>query len=52
MKPRNDRFVHRRNTLERKDGNPLNEVRMLRSSILQSHGVMSADKTIKFNPAR
>jgi len=27
-------FVHRSRTLEKKDGNPLNEVRMLRNSIL------------------
>ena len=44
-------FVHRSRALELKDGNPLNEVRMLCNSILQSGGVMTADKTIKFKPA-
>jgi len=45
-------FVHRSRTIEKKDGNPLNEVRMMCNSILQNHGVLSADKTIKFNPAK
>jgi hypothetical protein len=45
-------FVHRSRTLEKKDGNPLNEVRMLCNSILQHNGVMSADTTIKFSPAK
>ena len=38
--------------MEGKDGNPLNEVRMMGNSILQNHGVLSADKTIKYNPAK
>ena len=45
-------FVHRTRKIEGKDGNPLNEVRMLCNSILQNHGVLSADKTIKYNPAK
>ena len=45
-------FVHRARALEGKDGNPLNEVRMLCDSILQKDGVMTADKTIKFDPAK
>jgi hypothetical protein len=45
-------FVHRARALEKKDGNPLNEVRMLGNSILQNHGVMSADKTIKYDPSK
>ena len=45
-------FVHRSRTLEKEDGNPLNEVRMLCNSILQNNGVMSADKTIKYNPSK
>lgn len=45
-------FVHRSRTLELKDGNPLNEVRMLCNSILHNRGVLAADKTIKFNPAK
>ena len=43
-------FVHRARGLEGKDGNPLNEVRMLCDSILQKDGVMTAD--IKFDPAK
>lgn len=42
-------FVHRSRALEGKDGNPLNEVRILCNSILQHDGVLTADKTIKFN---
>jgi hypothetical protein len=45
-------LVHRARGLEGKDGNPLNEVRMLCDSILQKDGVMTADKTIKFDPAK
>lgn len=45
-------FVHRSRTIEGKDGNPLNEVRMLCNSILQKQGVMAADKTIKYNPSK
>jgi len=44
-------FFHRR-TLEGKDGNPANEVRVLCNSVLQNGGVMIADKTIKLNPAK
>jgi hypothetical protein len=45
-------FVHRSRTTEQKDGNPLNEVRMFCDSILQNRGVMSADKTIRYNPEK
>ena len=45
-------FVHRTRAIEGKDGNPLNEVRMLCNSILRNHGVLSADKTIKYKPER
>jgi len=45
-------FVHPSRTLEKMDGNPLIEVAILCNSILQNHGVMSADKAIKFNPAK
>jgi capsid protein len=45
-------FVHRTRGLEGKDGNALNEVRMLANSILTNAGIMSADKTIKYDPAR
>jgi len=45
-------FVHRTRALEGKDGNALNEVRMLCTSLLQHDGVMTADKTIKYDPAK
>jgi hypothetical protein len=41
-------FVHRTRAIEGKDGNPLNEVRMLASSILRDGCVLAADKTIKY----
>ena len=43
-------FVHRLRKVEGKDGNPLNEVRMLCDSMLRSQGVLNADKTIKYTP--
>lgn len=45
-------FVHRTRALEGKDGNALNEVRMLCDSILLNDSVMTANKTIKYDPAR
>jgi hypothetical protein len=42
--------VHRTRAIEGKDGNPLNEVRMLCDSILHNHAVLCADKTIKYKP--
>ncbi len=45
-------FVHRSRTLEGKDGNPLNEFRMICTSLLQNHGVMCTDKAIKYNPEK
>jgi hypothetical protein len=45
-------FTHRTRALEKKDGNPLNEVRMLCSS-LTSHGeILAPDKTIKYDPVK
>lgn len=44
-------FVHRTRAIEGKDGNPLNEVRMLCASILQNEGVLMADKTIRHRAA-
>jgi hypothetical protein len=43
-------FVHRTRAIEGKDGNPLNELRLLCNSILHNHGVLCTDKTIKYNP--
>ena len=45
-------FVHRTRAIEKKDGNPLNEVRMLCNSILENGGRLAADKTIKYDPAK
>ena len=43
-------FVHRLRGHEGKDGNPLNEVRMITASVLEFGGVMTLDKTIKWKP--
>jgi hypothetical protein len=43
-------FVHRLRGVEGKDGNPLNEVRMLAESILHNDGVLAANSTIKYRP--
>jgi hypothetical protein len=45
-------FVHRLRTVEGKDGNPLNEVRILCDSMLNNNNIMGADKTIKYEPAK
>ena len=45
-------FVHRARVMEKKDGNPLNEVRMLCNSMMNNNNRMCADKTIKFDPAK
>lgn len=44
-------FVHRGRTIEGKDGNPLNEVRMLCTSMLEHDGRMTADRSIKLDPS-
>ncbi len=43
-------FGHRARGLEGKDGNPLNEVRVLCTSILGNDGLLAVDKTIKLKP--
>jgi hypothetical protein len=45
-------FVHRTRALEKKDGNPLNEIRMLCSSIADGHDTLQADSTIKYDAAK
>ena len=45
-------FTHRLRTKEGKDGNPLNEVRVLCTSLLANGGVLVQDKTIKLDPAK
>lgn len=41
-------FVHRLRKAEGKDGNALNEVRILASSLVENGGVMLADKQVTF----
>ena len=45
-------FVHRARAIEKKDGNPLNEVKMLWNSMMNNGNIVCADKTIKFDPAK
>ena len=45
-------FVHRTRALEKKDGNPLNEVRMLANSLMGNGGILAADKTIMYDPEK
>jgi hypothetical protein len=45
-------FVHRLRAVEKKDGNPLNEVRVLCNSIMQSGSTLAPDTTITLNPAK
>lgn len=42
-------FTHRARGVEGKDGNPLNEVRMLCTSIREHDGVLAAEKVIKYS---
>lgn len=41
-------FMHRMRGAEGKDGNPLNEVRMLSDAIMEHDGVLKENKTIKY----
>jgi hypothetical protein len=45
-------FVNRSRTLEKKDGNPLNELRILVNSLLNNEGIMLADKGVKLDPKK
>jgi hypothetical protein len=45
-------FAHRLRGREGKDGNALNEVRMLSQSILQNGGVLARDATIRYDARR
>jgi hypothetical protein len=45
-------FVHRLRGVEGKDGNPLNEVRVLCNSLMANDGIMTPDTTIKMSPER
>jgi hypothetical protein len=46
------RFVHRSRTMEKKDGNALNEVRALCNSLTENAGKMMVDKSVKANPVK
>jgi hypothetical protein len=43
-------FVHRGRNVEGKDGNPLNEVRVLADSLMSHGGVLTANKSIRLKP--
>jgi hypothetical protein len=43
-------FTHRTRAVEGKNGNPLNEVRVLCMSMLENGGRLGVDKTIKLKP--
>ena len=43
-------FVHRQRSLEGKDGNALNEVRLIAAGITGNGGCFPADATIRWNP--
>ena len=45
-------FVHRSRGQERKDGNAMNEVRVLVSSLQLHDGIMTPEKGIRLDPAR
>jgi hypothetical protein len=45
-------FVHRSRGQERRDGNAMNEVRVLVGSLQLHDGVMTAEKAIRLDPAR
>jgi hypothetical protein len=47
-----NRFCHRMRGQDGKDGNPLNEVRMLAASIMNGDAIVAADSTIKYVPER
>jgi hypothetical protein len=44
-------FTHRGRTVEGKDGNPANEVRLLCTSLTENDGLLVADKGIKLRAA-
>lgn len=45
-------FLHRQRSVEGKDGNPINEVRVLCASLLGNGSKMGSDSTIKMDPSK
>lgn len=45
-------FNNRSRNLEKKDGNPLNEVRMICDSIKENNYILSSNKSIKYDHAK
>jgi len=45
-------FVHRLRMVDGKDGNPLNEVRILCNSMLHNNSILTEDTQIKLSPTR
>jgi hypothetical protein len=45
-------FMHRMRGAEGKDGNPLNEMRMLSDPIMEHDGVLKENRTIKYKADR
>jgi hypothetical protein len=45
-------FVNRSRTMEKKDGNPLNELRTLVNSLLNNDGIMLEEKSVKLDPKK
>jgi hypothetical protein len=45
-------FVHRTRALEKNDGNPLNEVRVIANSLMTNDEMMGSDNTIKLIPEK
>jgi hypothetical protein len=45
-------FAHRGRVIEGKDGNPLNEVRVLCDSVMLHAGVLTPEKSIKLDPEK
>ncbi|ORM31886.1 hypothetical protein [Williamsia sp. 1135] len=43
-------FTHRTRGVEGKNGNPINEVRVLTQSLLENDGRLGVDNTIKLKP--
>ena len=43
-------FLHRQRSVEGRDGNPLNELRMISDSVAECGGVLSPDATIDYRP--